>query len=150
MRPAADARASCRTPQPPWIGVTQPDRATGETARVRSSVHAFAGFVQLYRVGAFVVGLLFVTLGLALVWVPGPVTIPPILLGLWIWSTEFAFAERLFQRVRLAGADACERARSHPVASALVTLGGLAAAGAAAWAIVHYELIDQARSATGI
>jgi hypothetical protein len=110
-------------------------------ARVRST----AGLRQAYRVGVFVVGLLLVALGFVLPFLPGPT-----LLGLWIWSTEFSFAQRVFQRVKLRGKDACEHARARPVASMLVTVAGLAATGAAVWAVVHYELIDKGRGATGI
>jgi hypothetical protein len=91
---------------------------------------------QIYRVGVFIVGLLLMVLGLSLVLLPGPFTIPPVLLGLWIWSTEFAFAGHLFQHVKLRSKNAWERAESHPVVSTLIVFGGLAATGAGAWALV--------------
>ena len=34
---------------------------------------------------------------------PGPLTIPPVLLGLWIWSTEFEWAHRFFAAVQGEG-----------------------------------------------
>ena len=46
------------------------------------------------RVVVFVAGLLLILLGLVLIVLPGPLTIPPILLGVWLWSLEFEFARR--------------------------------------------------------
>jgi hypothetical protein len=50
----------------------------GRRDRVRSK----PGIGQAYRVGVFVVGLLCIALGFALAALPGPLTIPPVLLGL--------------------------------------------------------------------
>ena len=41
------------------------------------------------RVVVFLAGLLLILAGLVLVVLPGPLTIPPILLGVWLWSLEF-------------------------------------------------------------
>lgn len=49
----------------------------------------------LYRIGVGVVGLVFVMLGFATGWIPGPGGIPLVLLGLAIWSSEFEWAHRL-------------------------------------------------------
>ena len=84
---------------------------------------------------------------LALAALPGPLTIPPVLLGLWLWSTEFAFAERLFDRFKDKAQEAWAHAKAHPVSSAAITIGGLIAAGVAFWAVSHYGLIDKARDA---
>jgi hypothetical protein len=113
--------------------------------RIRSS----PGLAQLWRVGVFVVGLLFVALGLALAVLPGPLTIPPVLVGLWIWSSEFAWARRLFESFRRRARDAWAHARRHPVSSAVITLGGLAVAAAVVWAVGHFELVDRTRAALG-
>ena len=43
----------------------------------------------LRRVAVFVAGLLLIIIGLVLIVLPGPLTIPPILLGIWLWSREF-------------------------------------------------------------
>jgi hypothetical protein len=51
-------------------------------------------------------GLLFILLGLALAALPGPLTIPPILVGLYIWSTEFAWAGRLLERAKRSAREA--------------------------------------------
>jgi hypothetical protein len=108
------------------------DNTGGWLVRVRST----AGVGQVYRGGVFVAGVLLIVLGFALVLVPGPFTIPPVLLGLWIWSTEFPFAQRLFQSVKRRGRSAWERVQTHPVVSTFVVLGGLATNGVAAWVLV--------------
>ena len=51
------------------------------------------------RVVLFVAGLLLILLGLALIVLPGPLTIPPILLGIWLWSLEFEFARHWRRRL---------------------------------------------------
>ena len=72
------------------------------------------------------------------------------LLGLWIWSTEFRFAERLFESFKRRARDAWAHAQRHPRSSAIVTIGGLAAAGVAIWAITHFELVDRTQQAVGV
>jgi hypothetical protein len=91
-----------------------------------------------------------VLLGLALTVLPGPLTIPPVLLGLWVWSTEFDWARRIFASFARKARDAWKHARQHPVSSAAVTLGGLAAAAAVFWAVGHFELVEKGKSALGI
>ena len=108
------------------------------------------GIGQAYRAGVFIVGLLFILLGFALVVLPGPLTIPPIILGLYIWSTEFRFADRLFDKFREEGKDAWEAAKRKPVMSAIVTGGGLIGAGVAIWAVSKYDLIDKGKDAIGL
>ena len=108
------------------------------------------GLGQLYRVGVFVAGLLFIALGVGLAVLPGPLTIPPVLLGLWIWSTEFRFAQRLFESFKQKAREAWAHAREHPVSSAAITIGGLAAAGVAMWAVSHYDLVAKAKDAVGL
>ncbi len=68
----------------------------GEQGSLRHRIRSKPGLAQLWRVGVFVAGLLFVVLGIALAVLPGPLTIPPVLVGLWIWSTEFDWARRFF------------------------------------------------------
>lgn len=108
------------------------------------------GIGHAYRIGVFIVGLLFIALGVALVVLPGPLTIPPIILGLWIWSTEFAFADRLFDKFKEEGRDAWEHAKRHPVSSTVVTVGGLIGAAVAIWAVSKYDLIDKGKDAIGL
>ncbi|WP_336031055.1 hypothetical protein [Geodermatophilus sp. FMUSA9-8] len=45
---------------------------------------------------------------------------------------------------------AWRHARQHPVSSAAITVGGLAAAGAVFWAVGHFDLVDRATSALGL
>jgi hypothetical protein len=116
----------------------------------RDRVRSKPGLGHFYRVGVFLAGLVFIVLGFALAVLPGPLTIPPVLLGLWIWSTEFRFARRFFDAFERKAREAWRHARVHPVSSAAVTVGGLAAAGAAVWAVSHFELVDKARDAVGL
>ena len=113
----------------------------------RDRVRRKPGLATAYRVSVFFAGLLFVLLGLALTVLPGPLTIPPILVGLWVWSTEFEWARRFFVAFRRKARDAWAHAKQHPVSSAAVTIGGLAAAGVVFWAVGHYDLVDRATAA---
>jgi hypothetical protein len=108
------------------------------------------GIGLAWRVGVFLVGSAFILGGVALVVLPGPLTIPPIVVGLWIWSTEFAWAHRFFRTWKKKGEQAWSHARRHPVTSVAVTLGGLVAGGALIWATVHFDLVDRAADAVGL
>ena len=121
-----------------------------ESGSLRARIRSKPGVAQVWRIGVFVVGLLFVALGVALAVLPGPLTIPPVLLGLWIWSTEFAWAARFFDAFQEKGRKAWEHAKRHPVSSTVITVGGLALAAAAFWAVGRYELVDRAKDAVGI
>jgi Putative transmembrane protein (PGPGW) len=121
-----------------------------EPGSFREKVHSKPGRALIWRIGVFTVGLLFVLLGLALTVLPGPLTIPPVLLGLWVWSTEFEWARRVFVTFRRKARDAWQHARQHPVSSAAVTVGGLAAAVLVFWAVGHYDLVDRGMSALGV
>jgi len=103
-----------------------------------------------WRVGVFLVGLMFILGGVALVVLPGPLTIPPIIVGLWIWSTEFAWAHRFFHAWRAKGEQAWAHARRHPASSVLITVGGLAGAGVVIWAVLHFDLVGRAKDAVGL
>ncbi len=116
----------------------------------RDRIRQKPGLATVYRVGVFVVGLLFVLLGLALTVLPGPLTIPPVLVGLWVWSTEFDWARRLFASFRRKAVAAWRHAKQHPVSSAAVTIGGLAAAALVFWAVGHFDLVDRATDALGL
>jgi putative transmembrane protein PGPGW len=103
-----------------------------------------------WRAAVFLAGLLCIAAGCALVVLPGPLTIPPIILGLWIWSTEFEWAHRFFKVWKQKGQDAWRQARRHPVSSSIVTVGGLVLAGAAVWAVLHYDLVHRAKQQVGL
>jgi hypothetical protein len=112
--------------------------------RTNSAVRPF------YRGGVFLLGLIFIAAGIGLAVLPGPLTIPPVLLGLYIWSTEFAFAERFFESFKEKGRDAWEHAQRHPIPSALATAFGLVTAAAAMWAVAHFDLVQKGRDALGL
>jgi hypothetical protein len=65
-------------------------------------------------------------------------------------STEFRFAERFFDSFKSKAREAWSHATSHPASSAAITIGGLTAAGAAMWAIAHYELVAEGKDAIGM
>jgi hypothetical protein len=121
-----------------------------EPGSFRARMHATRGTALAWRIGVFLAGLICVAVGLALTVLPGPLTIPPVVLGLWIWSSEFAWARSIFQTAKRKAAEAWEHARQHPVSSAAITLGGLAAAGVVIWAVGHYQLVDRAVVALGL
>ena len=136
---------------------SEPDAAPalgGQTPAPRDSfrgrMRRKPGIGHAWRVGVFVVGLLCILAGFALIVLPGPLTIPPIILGLWIWSTEFEWAHRFFANAREKGTDAWDHAKRHPVSSTLVTVGGLVGAGVAIWAVLHYDLVDRGKDLVGL
>ena len=129
---------------------TQHPARASRGPRWREHVRAKPGLSHAYRVAVFVAGLVCIAGGLALSVLPGPLTIPPVLLGLWLWSTEFRFADRVLDSFKEKGAAAWAHAKRRPVSSALMTLAGLAAVAAAFWAVGHFDLVDKARSALGI
>lgn len=98
----------------------------------------------------FAVGLVFIGIGAAAVVLPGPLTIPPMLLGLWIWASEFEWADALFQRAKKSGLEAWEQAKKRPLMSGLSTVGGLVAVGVLVWAANHYGWVDSAKDAVGL
>lgn len=116
----------------------------------RDGIRSKPGLAQAWRIGVFVVGLLCVAVGVALAVLPGPLTIPPVLLGLWVWSTEFHWAKRFFDAFKQKARDAWAHARQHPVSSSIITIGGLAAAGAAFWAVGHFQLVEWIKGAVGL
>ena len=126
------------------------DERPVERGSFRDRMRAKPGIGQLWRVAVFLVGLLCIAAGGALVVLPGPLTIPPIVLGLWIWSTEFEWAHRFFASAREKGKDAWQHAKKHPVTSTIVTGGGLVLAGFAVWATGHYDLVDRGMAFIGL
>lgn len=108
------------------------------------------GGAQAVKVIVFVAGLLFILLGLALAALPGPLTIPPILLGLYIWSTEFAWADRLLDRARASAQEAWEKAKQKPVVTAVVTFAGVIAFAVGVWLVLRYDLVDRAKELVGL
>jgi hypothetical protein len=144
-RPVDGAALVPAQPTPETVGSARMP-TTGWRARLRRT----PGGALLLKGLVFTAGLAFVVLGLVLIVAPGPLTIPPILLGLWIWSTEFAWADRQLDRAKASARVAWQDARRRPVVSAVVTGGGLIALGTAIWAVVAYELVARAREVVGV
>jgi hypothetical protein len=95
-------------------------------------------------------GLAFIVLGFLLIALPGPLTIPPILLGLWIWSTEFRWADRLLDRAKVSAQQARKEAERRPVVTGLVTGGGLVALGVGIYLATRYSLVDRLLELAGL
>jgi len=104
----------------------------------------------LRRVLIFVTGLLLILTGLVLIVLPGPLTIPPILLGLWLWSLEFEFARHWLHPIKQKGAVAWHQAREKPVHTTVVTVLGLVGAAFFIWAALRYDLFDRGRHLIGL
>jgi len=126
------------------------DATPAPEGSLRERIRAKPGLGQAYRVAVFLVGLLCIVAGFALAVLPGPLTIPPVLLGLYIWSTEFAWAKRFFDSFKVKAKEAWAHAKLHPVSSTLITVGGIAAAVVAVLLVRRYELVDKAREAVGL
>ena len=134
--------------EPAATSTAVPDHrsTTGWRARLRRT----PGGAQLLKVLVFLLGLAFIVLGGVAVVLPGPWTIPPILLGLYIWSTEFRWADRWLDKAREQAGDAWRQAKAKPVASSLVTAAGLIALGVVAYLVVRFELVDRAKDLVGL
>jgi len=104
----------------------------------------------LRRIVVFVTGLLLIILGLVLIVLPGPLTIPPILLGVWVWSREFEFAQRWLRPLKEKGAAVWETAQTKPVHTTVVTVLGLIGAGVIIWAAFRYDLIHRSWELAGL
>jgi uncharacterized membrane protein YbaN (DUF454 family) len=115
----------------------------------RAHMRRTKGGAALLKLIVLVVGALFVALGLALVVLPGPLTIPPILLGVYIWSTEFEWAERLRERATASAREAWEKAKRRPVSSAVITGGGLILVAVALVAASRYDVVDRVKDQFG-
>ena len=127
-------------------GVTPRHALTGWRARMRRT----PGGAQLLQVLVFLAGLAFILLGFVLVVAPGPLTIPPILIGLYIWSTEFAWADRLLDRAKASAREAWKNAKAKPVVSALVTGSGLVALFLGLFIVSKYELVLRGKDLVGL
>ena len=119
---------------------------TGWRARMRRT----PGGKHLLQVLVFLLGLLFILLGLALAALPGPLTIPPVLLGLYIWSTEFVWADRLLDRAKASAREAWAKAKRKPVISGLVTVAGLIALGVGIYLVGRYDLVARGKELVGL
>ena len=121
-----------------------------ERGSFRDRIRSKPGIGHTWRVGVFLLGLVCILGGFALAVLPGPLTIPPVLLGLWLWSTEFEWAHRFFRPFKKKGEEAWDHAKRHPVSSTIFTVLGLVLAGAAIWATSHYHLVDRGKDLVGL
>jgi hypothetical protein len=124
--------------------------AAVEKGSLRHRLRSTPGLALFWRITVFVAGLVCVAIGFALAVLPGPLTIPPVLLGLWIWSTEFDWARRFFVTFRDKGRAAWRHAKLHPVTSAGITIGGIAVMGVVIWAVGHYQLVERVTEYVGL
>lgn len=95
----------------------------------------------------FLLGLAFIGLGLALSVLPGPFTVPPVLVGLLVWSLEFDFAERWLDKVKGQAQDAWDGAKARPLRAAALTAVSLALLVGALVAGSHYGVVDRVQDA---
>jgi hypothetical protein len=111
--------------------------AEGKRARIKEH----RGPRYAYKAGVFLLGLVVILACLGL-WtaLPAPLAIPPMVIGLWIWATEFSWAQGPLKTLKAAGARARKRARERPVVFALVTIAGLVVTVAGYWAFMHFLL----------
>ena len=143
---AAEGSGATRCPQcTDGLGEPKPIKP----GSFRAKMHANPGTQLFWRILVFLAGLVCVAVGIALTVLPGPLTIPPIVLGLWIWSSEFSWARSIFQTAKRKAKEAWTHAKQHPVSSAAITVGGLVAAAVVIWAVGHFQLVDKATTALG-
>jgi hypothetical protein len=112
-------------------------------------MRATRGGAWLLKAIVFVFGAFFIAIGAVLIVLPGPLTIPPILLGVWIWSTEFAWAERLRVRVAAKARVAWAATRRRPMHAAAATASGLLLLVAVVAAAKRYDVVGRLMDALG-
>jgi hypothetical protein len=112
-----------------------PHAATQPRAGWRQRAKAHRGSRYAYLACVFLLGLLVILACLGLwTFLPAPLAIPPMLIGVWIWSTEFPFAGGLLDWLKDKGQTARDYAKDHPVKFGLATVAGFVVAAAAYWA----------------
>ena len=105
----------------------------------RDRVKSHRGTRYAYQAGVFLLGLLVILACLGLwTFLPAPLAIPPMLIGVWIWSTEFSFAEGLLDWLRDKAQSGRDYAKKHPVKFGLMTTAGLLIGVAGYWAFFQF------------
>ena len=132
------------------VAVPDPRPDQRSQTGVRAKLRSTPGGTQLLQVLVFITGLICILIGIALAALPGPLTIPPILLGLYVWSTEFAWAERFLDRAKDSAREAWAKAKARPVLSAFVTLAGLAALGVGVYLVGKFDLVVKGQDLVGL
>ncbi len=116
----------------------------------RERLRLLPGWQCCYRALVFLAGLLLVVVAAAL-WVFSVVlSVPAALAGLWIWSTEFGWGQRLFRAVRARARRLRSRVGARPARWSGGTLFGVGGGAAAWWAAAHLHLLDRIRTAVGL
>lgn len=113
--------------------------ARGKRARIRRTRTG----ALLLKAAVFLAGAACIGLGLLLVVLPGPLTIPPVLLGVYLWSTEFAWAERMRDKAMDQARIAWEAAKRRPIHTGAVTVAGLGLMGVGLYAANRMQLLDR-------
>ena len=105
----------------------------------RDRVKSHRGTRYAYLTGVFLLGLLVILACLGL-WtvLPAPLAIPPMLIGVWIWSTEFPFAGGLLEWLKERAQAGRDYAKKHPVKFGLMTAVGLLIGVAGYWAFFQF------------
>lgn len=113
--------------------------AATQTSGWREQVKSKRATRYAYRAGVFLLGLLVILACLGLwTFLPAPLAIPPMLIGVLIWSTEFRFADRLLGWLKDRAQAGRDYAKKHPVRFGLMTAGGFLVAAAAYWAFFQF------------
>lgn len=95
---------------------------------------------RLLRVGVFVVGLLLILVGAAMWLFSALLAVPPVFIGLWLWSREFHWGHRLFRAFLRVTRSLASRVKARPMRWAVITVVGVGAAWGGFWAWGHYGL----------
>ena len=96
---------------------------------------------RLFRGGVFVVGLLLILVGATMWLLSVLLAVPPVVVGLWVWSREFHWGHRLVRAFLRRSWSLWSRVKSRPVRWAVITVGGVSVAWAGYWAWGHYGLV---------
>ena len=109
--------------------------------RLRDRVRGLPAGDVIVHVVVFLIGALLMALGLVLVVLPGPLTIPPIVLGLAVWALEFDFAQRWLGPWQRRAQRAWDAAKAQPWRTGFVVGGGLVAAAALVTLAVSLDVL---------
>ena len=90
------------------------------------------------------------TLAVLLSTAVSPMASGVVAVGLYVWSTEFAWADRLLERAKRSAREAWANAKRRPVITGLVTVSGLLAFGVGVYLVGRYDLVDRAKALVGL
>lgn len=101
-----------------------PAAGVPESAAVREARKRRRTVLLARKIGVALAGGLVLAAGIAMIPLPGPGWLV-VVLGLWILSTEFVWAERLLDQIRDKVIDAAHTAAGNKWSTGLSVLGGL-------------------------